>query len=749
MSDNEDFKAIMEPVARRILGEAIGDPNKHLSSKSELRWGKNGSVAVDLTKGTWYDHEDQIGGGVFELLRAFKGYDKGEAVAWLVDEGYLESRENPVAKQHEPVDVPGGFPDFMDPKPIGVWEYYDDAGKLAYQVLKFPKSAQRRFMQRRPHPDGGWQKNGWIWGLQGGRFGKSKVKKGEVANWWKEKDERKYDAVEDFPEASRYLYNLSKLRKLRGIGGTVLLTEGEKDADTGTGFGVLGITNAGGAQYWEPSFDDEFAGLDVVICNDNDDTGRNRAQARAAGLRGKAASVRILDIAKYWPDCPPKGDITDWKERGAGTAEKFLALVEKAPIWTPEPPRSSFGAMSWHDLDQPGQNLEYIVQSMLTAGDRSMLAGPSGSGKTFLATHLAMCVARGQEFLGRPVMQGGVIYQAGEGARGLKKRIKAYRTHFKVPDNEDVPFVLLPARVDLFSKENDTEKLINEINAWKLVMTHPLRMVIIDTFSKATAGADENSGKDVSIIMENVDRIATACDVHVMVVHHMNAEGKKLRGHSSLRADVDQVLLVTCDEETKVRTLILDKQKDDEDGVKINFSLAQEIVGFDAVNERDITSCVVLTVSEKDRLKKEQERMGVSVNPTERRFLVEFFEAVDKYGEYVSDQANLPRAARGKSVVTWDNYVEVAISKMLNEEDPRKAKDRLRKAFNRMTDGLVKIGAIKFEKPYMWWTGKPIRGFGRTFPRKEADPQRQTEMLNPTNDPEIDAFHRGEVEIPF
>lgn len=490
MSDNTEFTTVMEPVARSILGEVIGDPNKHLSTRTEIRWGKNGSVAVDITKGTWYDHEDQMGGGVLELLRAFKGFGKGEAIEWLVENGFLESKENPVAKREDPVAVPGGFPDFMDPKPIAYYDYFDPDGKLAYQVLKFPKGEGRRFMQRRPHPAGGW-----IWGLQAGRYGRSKVKKGETANWWKVKEDRKYEAEEDFQDAPRYLYNLAAIRKMKESGGgTVILNEGEKDADTIKGWGHVSTTNVGGAKYWEPAFDEELAGLDVIICNDNDDAGRNRVQTRAAALRGTAFSVRVLDIAKHWPECGPKEDITDWKEKGGGTADRFNALVIAAPAWIPEPPRSSFNALSWNDLDQPGLDMEYLVQGMLTVGDRSMLAGPSGSGKTFLATHLAMCVARGQEFLGRAVLQGGVIYQAGEGARGLKKRIKAYRTHFSVPASEDVPFVLLASRIDLFSKDGDTQKLIDEINAWKPVMSQPLRMVVIDTFSKATAGADENSG---------------------------------------------------------------------------------------------------------------------------------------------------------------------------------------------------------------------------------------------------------------
>lgn len=742
---SEEFSVSIEPIARRILGEAIGDPNKHLSSRTELRWGKHGSIAVDLDKNVWHDHEDQMGGGVLELLRAFKGFDKAEAVGWLVDQGYLESRENPVAKKHEPVDIPGGFPDFMAEKPIAFYEYFDPDGKLAYQVLKFPKSAPRRFMQRRPHPKGGW-----VWGLQAGRYGRSKVKKGETANWWKVKEDRKYEEECDLPDAPRYLYNLAKIRALRAAGGgQILLMEGEKDADTVTEWGVIGTTNVGGAKYWEPEFDDELAGLDVVICNDNDDAGRNRVQARAAALRGKASSVRVLDIAKHWPECGPKEDITDWKEKGGGSAEKLLGLIQGAPAWIPVAPRSAFNAMSWHDLDQPGQEMEYLVHGMLTVGDRSMLAGPSGSGKTFLATHLAMCIARGQDFLGRPVTQGGVIYQAGEGARGLKKRIKAYRTHFAVGDAEDVPFVLLPSRIDLFSKDGDTQKLIDEINAWRPVLNPPLKMVVVDTFSKATAGADENSGKDVSIVMENVDRIATECDVHVMVVHHMNADGKKLRGHTSLYADVDQVLLVANDESTRVRTLTLAKQKDDEDGVKIDFSLAQVLIGYDATVERDITSCVVLSVNEKERLKKRQEAEGFSVNPSERRFLINFFEAMDKYGKLVAERHEGPQAAFGKTIVSYTDYADLVVSKMVEEPDKKKARDRVRKSVAAARDGLQKYGIMGYETPWMWWTGKPIRGFARTFPKKEADPQRQAEIFNSSDDPEIDAFLKGEVEVPF
>jgi hypothetical protein len=58
-----DFDTLMEPVAIRLLGEPA---QKH---GQEWRYGNRGSLAIDTKKGTWFDHEANIGGGVFDLIR--------------------------------------------------------------------------------------------------------------------------------------------------------------------------------------------------------------------------------------------------------------------------------------------------------------------------------------------------------------------------------------------------------------------------------------------------------------------------------------------------------------------------------------------------------------------------------------------------------------------------------------------------------------------------------------------------------
>ena len=50
--------------SKEIAIALLGEENKRLSKANELRYGNNGSLSVDLVKGTWFDHEADEGGGM-------------------------------------------------------------------------------------------------------------------------------------------------------------------------------------------------------------------------------------------------------------------------------------------------------------------------------------------------------------------------------------------------------------------------------------------------------------------------------------------------------------------------------------------------------------------------------------------------------------------------------------------------------------------------------------------------------------
>jgi putative DNA primase/helicase len=117
-------------------------------------------------------------------------------------------------------------------------------------------------------------------------------------------------------------------------------SEGEKDADTLIKFGFAVFTFGGGDglpddidEYLKRIFKDDRK---LIIAVDNDDGGRKQGlkkeeKAHACGIK----HIRIFDPASIWPGCPDGGDITDWFEKGGGTREKLLEIVDALPDWQP------------------------------------------------------------------------------------------------------------------------------------------------------------------------------------------------------------------------------------------------------------------------------------------------------------------------------------------------------------------------------------------------------------------------------
>jgi putative DNA primase/helicase len=71
--------------AAQVAMALLGEPNRSLSSRRELRFRRKGSlaVAVDGAKcGRWYDYEDGLGGDLVNLIERVRGVTFREAVAY-------------------------------------------------------------------------------------------------------------------------------------------------------------------------------------------------------------------------------------------------------------------------------------------------------------------------------------------------------------------------------------------------------------------------------------------------------------------------------------------------------------------------------------------------------------------------------------------------------------------------------------------------------------------------------------------
>ncbi len=121
-----------------------------------------------------------------------------------------------------------------------------------------------------------------------------------------------------------------------------------------------------------------------------------------------------------------------------------------------------------------------------------------------------------------------------------------------------------------------------------------VKLIIIDTYARAMAGGDENSGKDTSAVVSTVDAIRAGSKAHVMVIHHCGKdEARGARGHSSLRAATDTEIEITRPDASSPSVVTVKKQRDLPLAEITCFTLARVDLGTDSRGNL-ITSCVVL-----------------------------------------------------------------------------------------------------------------------------------------------------------
>jgi hypothetical protein len=130
----------------------------------------------------------------------------------------------------------------------------------------------------------------------------------------------------------RVPYQLPEVLAAKAQGECIYICEGEKDALTLVGLGVVATCNSGGAGKWSDELNTHFDGADVVIVPHHDYPGWNHVNVVRAALAGIAARIRVLRLPN--PSEKKGYDATNWFEAG-GTVEQLRELTESAPAWAP------------------------------------------------------------------------------------------------------------------------------------------------------------------------------------------------------------------------------------------------------------------------------------------------------------------------------------------------------------------------------------------------------------------------------
>jgi hypothetical protein len=245
-------------------------------------------------------------------------------------------------------------------------------------------------------------------------------------------------------------------------------------------------------------------------------------RALGLGTLYAAAKAAGFDPAPARQELPPLEAYADEPELAANAPAKPKATSGGAAI----------KLRAIHEIVAEQREPEWLLHRILEAHVLAVLAGPRGTFKSFIGLDWAMRVAES----GQPV-----VILSGEGA-GLDRRADAWRrTHRPDLDFATLPMVAVERPVNL--------RLAVELAELALAietLPKPPGLVVVDTFSKFSAGIDENDNGEVSAYLAGLTeylRDAFACSV-LLVAHSGHGDAKRPRGASALMANPDAEYIV-------------------------------------------------------------------------------------------------------------------------------------------------------------------------------------------------------------
>ena len=179
---------------------------------------------------------------------------------------------------------------------------------------------------------------------------------------------------------------------------------------------------------------------------------------------------------------------------------------------------------------------EFLICGVIETETMGELFGDPGSYKTFLALSMLLCVASGRPWYGHPVKQGPVVYIVGEGRKGVARRLAAWGKHHCV-DLATLPFFMSSAPAALTDQASAAE--VAETIAEITEQHGPPAMIVIDTMARNFGPGDENSTRDMSVFVANLDKYLGNSCVRMVVHHSGHGDKNRSRGNSALRGAVD------------------------------------------------------------------------------------------------------------------------------------------------------------------------------------------------------------------
>lgn len=287
----------------------------------------------------------------------------------------------------------------------------------------------------------------------------------------------------------------------------------------------------------------------------------------------------------------------DGKEKNLPVIERARKAIDPMDYYPPQgAPLELFPIRRIGEI--PVEPCRWLGYEFLEEGTMGTLLGESGVGKSFLAIDFALSIATGKPWHGRDVTQGGVLYIAGEGRKGVIRRISGWSKHHQI-DLSEIPLFIPDFSINLSDREG--MKIVFQALKEIVKQIEQLKLIIIDTWSTCL-GADENSTNETMKGLSTLRSLAAPYGSAVLIVHHVGHGSKhRPRGSTAFPASLDMVHIIEKGRNGTIH-MISPKAKDSATPSTMDFKLLPIGIGIENDKGEEETTAVIID-AEADTMK--------------------------------------------------------------------------------------------------------------------------------------------------
>lgn len=373
---------------------------------------------------------------------------------------------------------------------VTTYRYADETGGLLFEKIRKPG---KQFTQRRPDGRGGWT-----------------YKLGDVR---------------------RVPYRLPEVCAAVAAGKSVLIVEGEKDADAAVRAGAPaattnpeGAAKPGQASKWQPEYADHFRGAYVVIVPDRDGPGYAHALAVYESVAPVAAEVTIAHAIEGKDLCDHLDAGHTIEELETLTLDELRDLAA-GPV---EPPDSTDEprAVEVRSIPDPLTLTppRFLVDGLIVEATHGELAGDKKTLKSYAASTVAIGGALGLDVFGhfpvpRPFRS---LIFTGEGGEALFLRRLERITHSYGATIGDVrPMVRYSTHTAPASSSALRDAIVRELDE-----TQPALVVLDPWYAFAALEADARNLYETGRVLNDLRELVCQDDTSLLIVNHFNQTGQ-------------------------------------------------------------------------------------------------------------------------------------------------------------------------------------------------------------------------------